>query len=363
MKNNPHLLNSLILLFVFCLLPACTAVLNTPTPTIPPLPTSTATAIPTLPPTPTIVSPQVITGTNATLIKAARDYPFNQPAKITWVKNSQSFWVVSDTSASKYNASTGEADFTFNAVNPGRILGASSDGDAVLYLDQNQNEVRVFRQSNQKTLVIKSETMFETADFSPDGMRISVPSLEQLRVSIWDSTTGLKLVTLKGFDTAAPVYDASIGADNSTLIWHSRARIQLQNISNQQMGPVFSHEDFVMGLALTNSGDVLASAAGGTIKGVYSPVVYFWDARSGNNLAQIPYPDSITALTFSPDGKLLAGASGGNLIIMDTAAYKVIHVLQSQSNPIYDLAFSPDGKSLLSSSIEDNQVKLWQVLQ
>ncbi len=170
-------------------------------------------------------------------------------------------------------------------------------------------------------------------------------------------------MTLKGYETAAPVYDASIGADTRTLIWHSRGTIQLQSMNDQRMGPAFSHEDFVMGFSLSNDGGVLASTAGGTINGVYTPVLYLWDAHSGTSLAKIPYPDSVSALSFSPDGKLLAGASAGNLIIWDATTYKVINVIQGQSKTIYDLSFSPDGKSLLSSSIEDNQVKLWQVLQ
>ena len=283
--------------------------------------------------------------------------------RIVWLKNSQSFWVINDTNAVRINIQTGQSENVLNAVNPGRILSASSDGDTILSLDHNQNEIRVFHQSSNKTQMINPETIFEGADFSPDGSKISIPSLEELQVSIWDTQSGTKLMTLKGFETAAPVYDAQIGADNHTLIWHSRGTIQLQNMDDQRMGPIFSHEDFVMGFTLSSDGQLLASTAGGTVNGNYSPVVYLWDAHSGNKLASIPYPDSISALVFSPDRKLLAGASAGNLIIWDMSTFKVINIVQSQSKSIADLSFSPDGKSLLSSSIEDNQIKLWQVLQ
>jgi WD40 repeat protein len=363
MRKISGLFFHILVLLIVCVLPACTTLTASPTQTIPVLPTSTPLPLPTLEPTATVVFPQPITSNNATLMKAVGDFKFNQPMKITWRNDSRSFWVVNDTSATRFSLQTGQMEYAFNAVNPGRILSASADSDSILYLNDNQNVVMLFHPGTNKTLVINPETVFDTADFSPDGSRISIPSLEQLQVSIWDANSGLKLMTLKGYETAAPVYDASIGADNRTLIWHSRGTIQLQSMNDQHMGPVFSHEDFVMGFTLSNDGGVLASTAGGTINGVYTPVLYLWDAHSGTSLAKIPYPDSVSALSFSPDGKLLAGASAGNLIIWDTTTYKVINVIQGQSKTIYDLSFSPDGKSMLSSSIEDNQVKLWQVLQ
>lgn len=363
MRIKSSLLYFIFILLTIVNLPACITITASPTQTIPLVPTNTALPLPTAEPTATIVYPQSINNLNASLLKVVKNFKFNQPMKIIWQNDSHSFWVVNDTNATRFNIQTGQAEYTFNAVNPGRILSASADGDSILYLNDNQNVVTLFHQNTNKTLEINPETMFETADFSPDGSRILIPSLEQLQVSIWDANSGMKLMTLKGYETAAPVYDASIGADNRTLVWHSRGTIQLQSMNDQRMGPVFSHEDFVMGFALSNDGGVLASTAGGTINGVYSPLLYLWNAHTGANLAKIPYPDSISALSFSPDGKLLAGASAGNLIIWDTTTFKVIHVIQGQSKTIYALAFSPDGKSILSSSVEDNQVLLWQVLQ
>jgi WD40 repeat protein len=365
MRTDKKFVHLFILLITLFFLSSCQTATITQTEVIPVLkPTTSPTAVPTLEPTPPILYPQVISNGNAGLIKLVREFQVNQPMQVVWLKNSQSIWVINDANAVRINTQTGQTENVFTAVNPGQILSASSDGNTIIYLDNtNQNEIRVFNQSSNKTLMINPETVFEGADFSPDGTKISVPSLEQLQVTIWDTLSGAKLMTLKGFETAAPVYDAHIGADNQTLIWHSRGTIQLQNMVNQQMGQRFSHEDFVMGFSLSSDGQLMASTAGGTINGNYSPVVYVWDAHSGSNLANITYPDSLSALTFSPDRKLLAGASTGNLIFWDLSTNKVISVIQSQSSSIADLSFSPDGKSLLSFSYGDNKIKLWQVLQ
>lgn len=354
---------SFLLLITAFILASCQVTVTAPTETSPILPTSIPTAIPTLVPTQPVKYPQVISGENAGGLKKVAEYKANQPMQLIWLKNNQAFWVVNDSSAIQIDIRTGQGESIFNAVNPGQILSASSDGETILHLDPNQKDIVIFNRKSNNTLMINPETLFASPDFSPDGTRISIPSLENLEVSIWDVQSGSRLTTLKGFETAAPVYHARIGADNRSLIWYSRGTLQLQNLDDQRMGAKFSHEDFVTGFDLTNNGRILASSAGGTINGVFSPVVYLWDTQSGSNLASIAYPDSISTLAFSPDGKILAGASASSLILWDMTTYKVINIIQGQSKSIHTLSFSPDGKSLISSSLEDNLVKLWQVLQ
>jgi WD40 repeat protein len=355
----------LLLAFLFAL-SSCKPVnipIQVPTATLASTIAPANTAVPTLSPTSTPLTAQMITSTNAGLLKAIGEVKIQQPMRLVWAKNSQTFWVVNDFNATRYNSQTLDIEFPFNAVSPGRILDASADGNSITYDADNQGTIRILDQNLNKTLAINPGSLYENVTFSPDGTLLAVTYIDKLQVAIWDTATGSKIRTLKGFQTAAPVYEALIGSDNKTLIWHSRGTIQLQDIISQKMSPVFSHEDFVMGFALTNDGNILASAAGGTINGNYTPVIFIWNARNGNNLAKLPYPDSFSTLTFSPDRAMLASASAGNLILWDMTTFKVINIIQVHSNAISDITFSPDGKSLLTSSAEDNLVKLWQVLQ
>jgi WD40 repeat protein len=334
-----------------------------PTATFTPTLALTSTPIPTLAPTPIPLTAQVITSANTGLLKAAGEVKIQQPLRLVWANNNLTFWVVNDTNATRYNSQTFAIEFSFDAVSPGRILDSSADGVSIAYDSDNQGTIHILNQIQNRTLVINPGSLYGNATFSPDGTLLAVTSMDELQVTLWDTNTGSKVTSLTGYQTAAPVYDAAVGADDKTLIWHSRGTIQLQNINSQKMGAIFSHEDFVMGFALTRNGNILASAAGGTINGNYTPVIYIWDANSANSLAKLPYPDSFSTLTFSPDGQILASASAGNLILWDMTTFKVINIIQMQSKSISDISFSPDAKSLLTCSAEDNLVKLWQVLQ
>ena len=73
--------------------------------------------------------------------------------------------------------------------------------------------------------------------------------------------------------------------------------------------------------------------------------------------------DMVRALAFSPDGRVAAGAGGsparyGEIVLWDVSTGQVLRRIQGHKDYIYGLAFSPDGK-LLASSSYDRLVKIW----
>jgi WD40 repeat protein len=92
-----------------------------------------------------------------------------------------------------------------------------------------------------------------------------------------------------------------------------------------------------------------------------------WDLRTrkplGRSLGRSTGLDSFTgvrSVAFSPDGRTLASSTPENTIrLWDVRTHKQLGApLTGHSSSIYSVAFSPDGRKLVSSS-DDKTIRLW----
>jgi WD40 repeat protein len=90
------------------------------------------------------------------------------------------------------------------------------------------------------------------------------------------------------------------------------------------------------------------------------PAVWIRDAASGALIHEmIGHVFRVTALAFSPDGKLVASVSrDGALVLWDAEAGVEATRLTPKAGPLTDVAFSPDGR-LLAASTESGRVLVW----
>jgi WD40 repeat protein len=89
--------------------------------------------------------------------------------------------------------------------------------------------------------------------------------------------------------------------------------------------------------------------------------VRLWDIE-GNPVGQ-PFQGhehSVISVAFSPDGKFIVSGSGDKTVrLWDIAGNPVGQPFQGHENSVISVAFSPDGKLIVSGS-RDNTVRLWR---
>ena len=68
----------------------------------------------------------------------------------------------------------------------------------------------------------------------------------------------------------------------------------------------------------------------------------------------------ITSVAISFDEKIIAASSENNIYLVDTSTNKLLNTLSFHTGLVTDLAFSPDGHSLISTSLDGNLI-LWSL--
>ena len=85
-----------------------------------------------------------------------------------------------------------------------------------------------------------------------------------------------------------------------------------------------------------------------------------WDlAKEGSQPTEL-YSQSAEAPTFSPDGKVVALAIGADIVLVDRASRKELRRLKGHQDGVLDLAFSLDGRLLVSGS-HDLTALVWDL--
>jgi len=162
------------------------------------------------------------------------------------------------------------------------------------------------------------------------------------------------------------IFTMAVSPDGTTLaVAGSSGAIQFYEVaSGRKLATPRGHDMPVESLDFSPDGKHLASAS-------WDKTVRVWDVASGREERRIAHSvHERLAVRFSPDGKRLACADGQHEIrhfnpipdvsvqLWDWAEGTLLHSMMGHTNCVYALAFSPDGKTLASGSM-DQTVKFW----
>jgi WD40 repeat protein len=292
---------------------------------------------------------------------------------------------------------------------PGHAVAFSGDSKAIATAAD--DGVFLWDRSTGKLLrkleVDESPTGTHFLTFLPDNRTLMLATRNQKQsVSLWDWTTGKKERSIPNNDILmGPICTSADGsllastahsknaiiitdvkgkelkrlpipreAKASTVVSYLRLSPNGQQLLIRMLGSMQTHVfdvesgDLVFQQALSpytptfSPGGVLIAAAG-------NRAISLVDAASGKELGSIPIgtPKLTSGLHFSPDGRILSlvshddgAANRSKVELYDVASGKVLKSLSGHSDKIGPIAFSPDGKFLVSTS-DDCTMLIWDV--
>ena len=196
--------------------------------------------------------------------------------------------------------------------------------------------------------------------FSRDGSTLLTGSLDTT-VKLWDLAKGMNTTTLEGHPggirSLAVSPDGSVLASASYYFGFGNGVVYLwDTAAGQNTFTLSGFTGSVLSVVISPNGSTLASGADGAIK--------LWNLHTGSHIATIQAHSGIYSVAYSRDGtKLAAGLHDGRLRIWDAITGESIANYQEKENwlgwpqTVYAVTFTPDGKSVAYGGIE-GKVKL-----
>ncbi|MFO0897494.1 MAG: WD40 repeat domain-containing protein [Pirellulales bacterium] len=224
-------------------------------------------------------------------------------------------------------------------------------------------------QSGKRVLTLPGHTEWEAyaTALSPDGKLLASTGTDR-QILVWELPSGklrLQLAT-PDFVVSALAFSpdsatlASGGGDKQIHLWDAA--------SGQLRRSLTGHRAWIAQLEFSPDGQTLLSGACDWAShrahdwprpagsGPEQSEWRLWDVASGNLLRAVPREGRLLAVAFSPDGRSIACGVDKEVRLYERAAESPGKVVATHDAGVTDLAFTPDGAALLTTS-HDQTVK------
>ena len=201
-------------------------------------------------------------------------------------------------------------------------------------------------------------------DISPDGRYALSGSLESF--ILWDIMQGKKIQTFAHSSSGrGGVVEVAFSPDGKYFASGSKGT-KLWNLATRQ--EIMTFDDNIP-LSIAFSSDGKYFLCGGFASSIFNPKPYMkiFNVATGEEISDFILPPKLSAVysvAYSPDGKYILSGDGGNdgnpkMTLWNTSSEKAIKaVVASEGYATYSVAFSSDGQHALSGG-SGNSVRLW----
>jgi WD40 repeat protein len=143
---------------------------------------------------------------------------------------------------------------------------------------------------------------------------------------------------------------ASGGEDGTLRLWDTKTGKEVRR---------FENTDPMRCAAFSPDGKQLVA---GPTRAAKESSLRLWEVSTGKEVRRfVGHTNEVTTVRFLPDGKtLVSGSQDATLRVWDVATGKELRKM-SHNGGAYDVAVSPDGRHAISAGFSDQKVRLWEI--